>query len=114
MATPHDGSGGKIESIHKGGEKIHGLAGGWITERVGTPIPVFLKISYVGFCLFGLIYLYRYRLGEIDHATRGPLVQQLNQAAAQPPAAWILFVAVVLFAFIAGLLAFAFRSREDE
>ena len=114
MATPHDNPGGKIESIDKGGEKIHELAGGWITERVGTPIPVFLKISYIGFCLFGLIYLFKYRFGEVDHATRGPLVQQLNQAAAQPSMAWIIFVGVVLFAFVAGLLAFAFRSREDE
>lgn len=94
--------------------KVHELAGGWITERVGTPIPVFLKITYVALSLFGVVYLFKYRLGEVAHATRGPLVQQLNQAAEQPPAAWIAFLAVVLFAFIAGLLAFAFLAREEE
>lgn len=94
--------------------KIHELAGGWITERVGTPIPVFLKIAYVGFCLFGLVYLFKYNVGEVEHATRGPLVQQLNQVAQQPPTGWIVFLAVVLFAFIAGLLAFAFLAREEE
>src|SRR5690349_17573624 len=76
MATSHDGPRTKGED-----EKVHEIAGGWITERVGTPIPVFLKIAYVGFCLFGLIYLFIYRFGEVDHATRGPLVQQLNQVA---------------------------------
>jgi len=96
------------------GQKVHDLAGGWITERVGTPIPVFLKLAYVGFCLFGLFYLFTYRLGEIDHATRGPLVQQLNQVAGQPPMAWFVFVGVILLAFIVGLLAFAFRAREEE
>jgi hypothetical protein len=94
--------------------KVHELAGGWITERVGTPIPVFLKIAYVAFSLFGLVYLFKYSLGEVEHATRGPLVQQLNQVAQQPPSVWILFLAIVLFAFIAGLLAFAFLAREEE
>jgi hypothetical protein len=104
MATSHD----------KDGREIHELAGGWITERAGTPIPLFLKLSYVGFCLFGLIYLFKYRLGEVDHATRGPLVQQLNQAAEAPPMGWIIFLGVVLFAFVAGLLAYAFRARGGE
>ncbi len=98
----------------KGAPKIHELAGGWITERAGTPIPLFLKLAYVGFCLFGLIYLFKYRLGEVDHATRGPLVQQLNQLTGQPPMAWFIVLAVILLAFVAGLLAFAFRSKEEE
>ena len=42
------------------------------------------------------------------------LVQQLNQVSDAPPTAWIVFLGVVLFAFIVGLLAFAFRAREDE
>lgn len=109
MATSHDDTKAGTE-----GPKIHELAGGWITERVGTPIPVFLKLAYVGFCLFGLFYLWKFSLGEIDHATRGALVQQLNQVSEAPPTAWIVFLGVVLFAFIVGLLAFAFRAREDE
>ena len=96
------------------GPKIHELAGGWITERAGTPIPTFLKLAYVGFCLFGLFYLWKYSLGEVDHATRGALVQQLNQATDAPPTGWIVFLGVVLLTFIVGLLAFAFRAREDE
>jgi hypothetical protein len=94
--------------------KVHEVAGGWITERVGTPIPAFLKISYIGFCLFGLIYLFKYSLGEVDHATRGPLVQQLNQVSDKPATAWIVFLGAVLLAFVIGLLLFAFRAKEEE
>jgi hypothetical protein len=105
------------ENVSKDGAgepKVHEVAGGWISERVGTPIPAFLKLSYIGFCLFGLIYLFKYSLGEVDHATRGPLVQQLNQASDNPGTAWIIFLAVVLGAFVAGLLTFVFLAREDE
>ena len=108
MANPND------EVKAEAGPKVHEIAGGWIAERVGTPIPVFLKITYIGFSLFGLIYLFRYSLGEVDHATRGPLVQQLNRVAEQPSTGWIVFLAVVLTAFIAGLLAYAFRAGEEE
>ena len=109
MATSHDDSKAGTE-----GQKIHELAGGWITERVGTPIPAFLKLSYIGFCLFGLFYLWKYSVGEVDHATRGALVQQLNQVTDAPPVAWLVFLGVVLLAFIVGLLAFVFRAREEE
>jgi hypothetical protein len=105
---------GKNENLAQDAPKVHELAGGWITERAGTPIPAFLKIAYVGFCLFGLIYLFKYSMGEVDHATRGPLVQQLNEISGKPPMAWIIFLAVVLGAFVIGLLAFAFRAKEEE
>ena len=59
-------------------EEIHELAGGWITERAGTPIPTFLKMAYVGFTLFALVYLRNYWRGEVDNASRGPLVQELS------------------------------------
>jgi len=104
----------KINKITQDAPKVHDLAGGWITERVGTPIPAFLKIAYVGFCLFGLFYLFKYSMGEVDNATRGPLVQQLNEISGKPPMAWIIFLGVVLGAFVIGLLAFAFRAKEEE
>jgi protein-S-isoprenylcysteine O-methyltransferase Ste14 len=111
MATPPDAP--TTDSTAQPGDKIHEVAGGWITERVGTPIPLFLKLSYVALGLFGLIYLFRYRLGEIDNAARGPLVQQFNQVSSTAPLGWIVFLGVILFAFVAGLLLFAFRSKED-
>lgn len=98
----------------KDAPRVHELAGGWITERAGTPIPVFLKLAYVGFCLFGLFYLFKFWTGEVDHTTRGPLVQAFNQMTDPPPMAWLVTLAVILVVFVAGLLVFAFRSREEE
>jgi hypothetical protein len=92
---------------------IHELAGGWITERAGTPIPAFLKITYVAFCLFGLWYLWRYWAGETTHATRGALVQEANKVMQVPGAGWLAVIGVCLVAFVVGLLVFAFSSKED-
>lgn len=93
---------------------VHELAGGWISERKGTPIPLFLKLSYVGFSIFGIAYLLLYASGEVDHASRGPLVQQINQAMDLPSSGWIGFIAVVLLAFVAGLFAYAFRPGGSD
>ena len=66
--------------------QVHELAGGWITERKGTKVPGFLKLAYVGFSLFGLVYLFRYWSGEVAHETRGPLVRQMNAVMDTPGA----------------------------
>lgn len=95
-----------------GGE--HEVAGGWIKERRGTPVPLFLKLAYVGLSIFGIVYLLLYTYGEVNHATRGPLVQQANLAMDRPGAAWIGFLCVVLLTFAAGLLALAFRKAGQE
>jgi hypothetical protein len=91
--------------------EVHELAGGWITERKGMPIPVFLKLAYVGFSIFGLAYLFRYTAGEVGHATRGPLVRQMNALTDQPPGTWIAVLAVLILAFVAGLLWYAFSYK---
>lgn len=93
---------------------IHELAGGWITERKGTPIPGFLKLAYVGFSLFGLYYLFAYANGETGHATRGPLVQQLNAAIGGVSGAWIGVLAVLIGLFVAGLLWFALLAKGGD
>lgn len=94
-------------------EKLHEIAGGSFRERAGTPIPTFLKFTYVGFCLFGLWYLYAYWAGETTHATRGTLVQEANKIMSVPGAAWHGVIGVCLLAFVVGLLVYAFSSRED-
>jgi H+/Cl- antiporter ClcA len=103
------------EAKNEHGE-LHELAGGWISERKGTRVPTFLKLAYVGFSIFGLVYLFQYVMGEVDHATRGPLVQQLNAATDKPPSAWIAALAVILVAFVAGLLWYALvrKGEADE
>lgn len=93
---------------------IHELAGGWITERKGTPVPGFLKLTYVGFCAFGLIYLFSYMAGEVDHATRGPLVQQLNAVMDQPGTPWFALLGTLIAAYTALLLWYALVRKEEE
>ena len=95
-------------------EKIHEVAGGWITERVGTPIPLFLKLSYIGFSLFGLYYLFTYWSGEVGHSSRGPFVEEFNKAIDMPGGAWLAVMAVSLGLFVVGLLAYAFRKGGEE
>src|SRR5512146_2466746 len=90
--------------------EVHEIAGGWITERVGMPIPGFLKLAYVFFGLFGIWYLFAYWKGEVSHASRGPLVQQINTIMQTPGAGWLGFLAVILVLFVLGLWAFAFRG----
>ena len=95
-------------------EKVHELAGGWITERVGTPIPLFLKLAYVGFSIFGLYYLFAYWTGEVGHSSRGAFVEEFNQAVDLPGGVWLAVIAVALAAFVVGLLLYTFRQGGDE
>lgn len=92
---------------------VHEIAGGWITERKGTPVPLFLKLTYLGFCLFGLYYLFTYFQGETGHATRGALVRLQNEAAQLPGTGWLAFLAAVLLAYVIGLLWYAFLGKEE-
>lgn len=93
---------------------VHEIAGGWITERKGTPIPGFLKLAYVGFCLFGLGYLFLWFRGETGHATRGPLVESFNLSSPPPGLMWIVFLAAVLLVYVVGLWLYAFTAKEEE
>ena len=94
--------------------ELHELAGGWITERVGMPIPGFLKLAYIFFGLFGIYYLFAYWKGDVAHATRGPLVKEINEVMVSPGGPWLGFLAVVLILFVAGLWLFVFRPGKDE
>ena len=94
--------------------KIHQVAGGQIKGGPDAPIPTFLKFTYVGFCLFALYYMVTYWRGEVDHATRGVLVQEINKVMVVPGTAWLGLLFGILAVFVVGLLAFAFKSGSDE
>ncbi len=94
--------------------KIHEVAGGQIKGGTDAPIPMFLKFTYVGFCLFGLYYMVAYWRGEVDHATRGALVQEINKVMIVPGTAWLGLLFVILAVFVVGLLTFAFKSGSEE
>lgn len=95
-------------------EEVHEIAGGWITERAGTPIPTFLKMAYVGFALFGLVYLRNYWKGEVDNASRGALVQQFNTVTGDPGGAIFGIIALVLALFAAGLWYYAIVRKPTN
>ena len=95
-------------------DEVHELAGGWITERAGTPVPLFLKLAYVGFSRFGLSSLVADWTGEVSHGTRGQFVEEFNKAVQMPGGAWLAVVAATLGLFVVGLLAYAFRKGGDE
>ena len=98
----------------KGPEEIHELAGGWITERAGTPIPTFLKMAYVGFTLFALVYLRNYWRGDVDNASRGALVQQFNTATGDPGGLIFAVIAVCVACFAAGLWFYAIVRKPTN
>ena len=89
-------------SDEKDKDEVHELAGGWITERKGTPIPAFLKLSYVGFCLFGLVYLVpllggRGRARDARPAGAGQINTVMDDAG-RPPGIAVIAVCVAPFA----------------
>ena len=95
-------------------DEVHEMAGGWITERAGTPIPTFLKMAYVCFALFGLVYLRNYWKGEVNNASRGPLVQEFNAATGDPGLLIFGAIAVCLALFAAGLWYYAIVRKPTN
>ena len=55
------------------GDELHEYPGE-IQERTGR-VPLFLKLTYVGFVLFGIVYFVLYLSGD-----GSPLVDELNRA----------------------------------
>ncbi len=53
---------------------------GELKEKGGGPIPLFLKLTYVGFTIFGLSYWFLYRAGD-----GAPLVKLFNAATGAGP-----------------------------
>ena len=95
-------------------DEVHEMAGGWITERAGTPIPTFLKMAYVGFTLFALVYLRKYWRGEVDNASRGPLVQEFNAVTGDPGLLIFGVIAVCVALFAAGLWYYAIVRKPTN
>lgn len=93
-------------------EEIKEYAGGWMTERVGTKIPLFLKIAWPIIALSMLTYLIVYRNGETDHADRGVLVQAFNKVTGTADG-FMYFVAALILIFLGYLLYFVFGKSRD-
>ena len=91
--------------------KIKEYAGGWITEREGTEIPSFLKLSFIVIAAGAVAYFLMYRNGETTHPDRGRLVEAFNAATESSPGLMYAIAAmIVIFGLI--LVSFAFRKHE--
>jgi hypothetical protein len=97
----------------KDSKDIKSYADGWMTERKNTEIPAFLKATYIVVALGCAIYLVVFMNGEINHSTRGVLVQQFNKVTGTANGFMYLVAAmIVIFAIITVKFAFS-KSHED-
>ena len=93
-------------------DEIKEYADGWITERKGTDVPMFLKIAYI-FIIGGcLTYLIVFMNGEVNHSERGVLVRTFNAATHSSPAL-MYAVAGIGVVYLAILLSFVFRKFHE-
>lgn len=91
--------------------EIKEYAGGWITERQGSEIPPFLKLSYIVVAGGAVAYFVLYMNGETTHPDRGALVQALN-AATQASAGLMYAIAAMIVVFGVIVVAFAFGKHD--
>lgn len=90
---------------------LHEIAGGWITERKGTEVPMFLRFTYIVVGLFTVSYLILYIFGDTTHPERGTLIEQFNRATETSPGL-MYGVAALVAVFFLGVITFAFRNTE--
>jgi|APFre7841882654_1041346.scaffolds.fasta_scaffold67886_3 Na+/H+ antiporter NhaC len=101
------------EQKKNGQEDLKEYAGGWMTERKGTDAPGFLKLAFPVIGLGCTAYLLLQMYGDVNHATRGPLVQQFNAVSKTSP---VLSYTVALLALIYVIVTvvFAFRKPHED
>jgi len=93
--------------------EIQQYADGWISERKGTGVPTFLKFAYIVILLGVIGYFFLYMNGEVNHATRGALVRQFNQATQSSPAFMYMVTGMVaIYAVI--VVVFAFKAVHKD
>ena len=92
---------------------IKELAGGWITEKTGTDVPKFLKFVFPVIILFCATYLIVYMNGEVNHSTRGRLVQQFN-AATMSSSTFMYVVGALIVVYLLILMKFVFGKADHE
>ncbi len=93
--------------------ELNDYAGGWITERKGTDVPVFLKIFFPVLAIAMIAYLFLFINGEVNHSTRGSLVQQLN-AVTGTANGFMYMVAAMISIYLLLLIAFLFKKSDHE
>jgi hypothetical protein len=97
----------------KGKEELKEYADGWMTERKGTDAPGFLKLVIPIIGLGCTAYLVLQMFGDVNHATRGPLVQQFNAATKTNPAL-MYGIALLALIYVAIVALFAFSKPHED
>ncbi len=97
----------------KGSEELKEYADGWMTERKGTDAPGFLKLVIPIIGLGCTAYLVVQMYGDVNHATRGSLVQQFNLVSQSSPIISYT-VALLAFIYVAIVALFAFRKPHED
>ncbi|MBK9798110.1 MAG: hypothetical protein IPP58_16825 [Holophagaceae bacterium] len=97
----------------EGQEELKEYADGWMTERKGTDAPGFLKLVIPIIGLGCTAYLVMQMYGDVNHATRGPLVQQFNNATKTNPALMYGIAALALI-YVIIVAVFAFRKPHED
>lgn len=100
-------------SENKEQNEIKEYADGWITERKGTDVPMFLKFAFVVIAGGAIIYFLAFMNGETGHADRGPLVQLMN-AATQSSNGLMYAIAGLGIVYALILVIFAFKKFHEE
>jgi len=93
--------------------EVKEYADGWITERKGTDVPVFLKFAYIVIAAGCIAYFFIYMNGEVNHSDRGILVRQMNQAT-QSSSGFMYLVAALAVIGCALIVKFAFSKFHQD
>ncbi|MGE0885904.1 MAG: hypothetical protein AB7P14_20395 [Blastocatellales bacterium] len=102
-----------MSDSNKSKEDLKEYADGWITERKGTDVPMFLKVAYIFIVGGCLTYLIIYMNGEVNHSDRGVLVRAFN-AATQSSSGLMYAVAAIGLIYAAILVVFAFKKFHED
>jgi hypothetical protein len=96
-------------------EELNEIAGGWITERKNTELPTFLKFSYIFIAGGVFIYFIYFMNGEVNHSTRGTLVQQMNQSTHSAYSNIFMYiVAAMIFIYAVVVVVYAFKKHHED
>lgn len=94
-------------------DEIKEYADGWITERKGTDVPMFLKVVYIFIIGGAVTYLIIFMNGEVNHSDRGALVRAFNAATQSSPALMYTIAAIILV-YLVILVSFVFRKFHED
>jgi len=92
---------------------LHEYAGGWMTERKGTDVSSFLKLSYIVVAAGAIGYAWLYMNGEVNNESRGALVRQFV-AETSTANAFMYFVIALAVVFAIVLWRFAFTQPHED